>query len=326
MVNQTIVVMTSDRRIWNPTRVALDIARASQQGPVTIDLFTEGPCLETSGMNALLDDLVDKFDIDPSIYTILTSNQISSSQYRQQRKSWGELRYAQQQMRINKKPPPKNFNRRFGLFVSRSNWIRLAIASYLGRYHDDQTLMTYHYDHTNNYFQDNFGLEEFMTRYWQEKDQVVQFVERLPIHRGAHHYPPSMEHTFDLNWAYDEIFCDVICETFFSGRTFMMTEKTMRAIMHRRPFVVQGPKWYLRNLRLLGFRTFDQWWDEGYDEDPADFRYESLRPVLDHIGSQTAAQIEAWYEDMQEVLDHNYKTLSLLSKDKILNTDFYFID
>ena len=98
----------------------------------------------------------------------------------------------------------------------------------------------------------------------------------------------------------------------------------MRAIAHRRPFIVQGPQWYLHNLKLLGFKTFDQWWDEGYDEDPWDFKYQALKQNIDYIAKQNTTTIAQWNKEMLNVLDHNYNTLNELTAEKILSTKFFF--
>jgi hypothetical protein len=104
----------------------------------------------------------------------------------------------------------------------------------------------------------------------------------------------------------------------------MMTEKTMRAIMFKRPFLVQGPQWYLKNLQALGFQTFDRWWDEGYDEDAWDFKYQALKHNIDFISSQTQQTIERWYQEMQPVLEHNRNVLLNLSQESIVTREFFY--
>jgi hypothetical protein len=130
------------------------------------------------------------------------------------------------------------------------------------------------------------------------------------------------QRAFDLDDYYNQIFCELVCETFFTGKTFMMTEKTMRPIIQRRPFVVQGPKFYLENLKTLGFKTFDTWWDESYDIDGPDGQFESIRWTIDYIGKQSPETIRDWYNQMQPVLEHNAKVLSELTNQQVVTTQF----
>ena len=56
--------------------------------------------------------------------------------------------------------------------------------------------------------------------------------------------------------------------------------------MNRRPFVIQGPKWYIKNLHLLGFKTFNRWWCEAYDIDADDARFGTIINCLEWINKQ----------------------------------------
>jgi hypothetical protein len=185
--------------------------------------------------------------------------------------------------------------------------------------------MTYHYDPESDYHTCHFGLETLFNRHRNDIDIFASFIKKLPIRSHEYKYPILWnEQALDLDEHYQHLFCDVICETHFSGRTFQITEKTLRAIMHRRPFIIQGPQWYLRNLKLLGFKTFDRWWDEGYDEDPWDFKYQALKQNIDYIAQQDSSTIARWYDEMSEVLEHNYNTFLELTSQKIKSTDFYY--
>ena len=292
-------------------------------GPVTIDLLAEGPCCQTVGLDSLLDNLVNTYGFDRNVYTIKTSNQLSSSRYQETRTPFVELKFTQQKAEtiINFESSLQKY---FGLFIGRSNWLRLSLASYLAEQFPAQTMMTYHYDSKSDFHVANFGLEELLNRHWNDIDTVINFLKKLPMRPKKLTYPILWnEQGLDLDNFYKDIFCDVVCETYFSGKTFFMTEKTMRPIIHKRPFLVQGPQWYLKNLKKLGFKTFDQWWDEGYDEDPWDFKYQALVKIIDYIGKQSPSTIKQWYIEMASVLDHNYDVFRSLTDKQILSTDFY---
>lgn len=320
MVKQ-ISVEVIDGQICNPSRVALELASAARDCDVLIDLGYESPCAKTCGLESMLDSICELFGYSREKFTILTGNQLTSSSYVESLNpvifrlyNWLSVHAPDQSQ------TEWNGRHSIGLFVGRSNWLRLALASYLYQRHPAQSLITYHYDHTNDYHHGNLQIEEFVSRIWDhnEFDQVVKFMKQLPITQGQaiSEFPISWKRYQELESLYEDIFCELVCETFFSGTTFRMSEKILRPILYRRPFVVQGPQRFLKNLRSIGFQTFDHWWDESYDSQPWDCRYYGLKPVIDKIAGASQEQKTIWMREMQPVLDHNFQLLlSLKDKD-----------
>lgn len=312
-----IVCITSDSVIWDKDKFIVDLFDAKNNGPVEIDLMHEGPCCQSSGLNELLKRIPGL-----TVKAIYTSNQIQSSDFNEVRKPFVELEFAKQ--KVNElTPTTSDLSKRFAVFVGRSNWQRLGLASYLWHHYKDTLAISYHYDRQISYHAANFGLEELLQKQWDSRNIVYEFLEQLPIKYDHQTYPILWnENAFNLDSCYSEVFCEVVCETFFTGNTFMMTEKTMRPIIQRRPFIIQGPKFYLENLKRLGFKTFDNWWNESYDIDGPDGQTESIRGTIDYIGRQSRETINEWYNQMQPILHHNVDVLLNLSQNKILNTKF----
>jgi hypothetical protein len=64
-------------------------------------------------------------------------------------------------------------------------------------------------------------LEELGNRHWNDIDIVTKFIKQLPIRSHAHQYPILWDgQALDLDNYYQDLFCDVICESYFSGRVF----------------------------------------------------------------------------------------------------------
>lgn len=317
-----IFIETKDGKIWQSEQVILDIIKASQQGKVELDLKNEGPCLRSCGLEQLLDNISDCFGFDKDLYVILTSNQKRSSHYTEIKEKFVELDFVKAKARTLTQFE-SSLDKKFGMFVSRSNWIRLGLASYLHKCHGASTHMTFHFDPKITYHSQQFGLEEFISKY-PEEQHVFEFIRHLPIKQGEYVYPIHWNNgALDLDEYYADIFCDMVCETYFSGQTFFITEKILRPIMFKRPFLIQGPVNFLKNLRLMGFQTFDQWWNESYDSQPEELKYQFLKNTVDYIGQQTSATINMWYNQMQETLDHNYNCLLSLTNKRIATIDFY---
>lgn len=316
-----IEIETRDGKIWNSHEKIIEIIRLSKMGPVQIDMLHEGPCLTACGLESILDLVCENFGFDPGLYTITTSNQIPSSHYKEIKTGFVELEFVKDKAK-KLDHWTSSLNKKFGIFISRSNWLRLGIASYLHDKCADDTVMTFHYDPTSDYHLANFGLEDFVARHPLDI-HVFDFIKILPIKQGNYSYPISWNTcALEMSSYYSQMFCDVVCETYFTGDTFFLTEKTLRPIMYRRPFLIQGPPNFLMNLKRLGFKTFDSWWDEGYDEDAADFKYQAIKHNIDYIAGQSKETIHRWYQEMQGVLDHNYQCLLNLTPQQIANTRF----
>ncbi len=310
-----IKIITSDSKIWNEKDVLVSISRAVYQDKIVLDLLHEGPCCCAAGIDAMLD----RFDLPRDKFLIQTSNQIKSSKYPETRTGFVELEYSQKligpQLAIH-----NDLHKRFALFIGRSNWQRLGLASHLWNHHRHHSYITYHFNPQLDFHRENFGLEQYLYQNWEDQE-IWKFLQSLPLVEDHQTYPITWNNTaFDID--YENVFCEIVCETYFSGDTFFVTEKTFRPIINRRPFIVQGPRWYLRNLKRLGFKTFDHWWDEGYDEDPSDARLQTLKNNIDWIAGLSMPTLRQMFEDMQETLDHNVETLRSLTQEKIIRTDF----
>ena len=99
-------------------------------------------------------------------------------------------------------------------------------------------------------------------------------------------------------------------ETMISYPGIYLTEKSFRGIAVKRPFVMLGPIGNLKKLKEYGFQTFDQWWDESYDniQDPAE-RIEAVYKIIHDISQKSIDELIALGKDMESVLNYNYNFL-----------------
>ena len=81
------------------------------------------------------------------------------------------------------------------------------------------------------------------------------------------------------------------------------------------PFIVQGPQKFLHRLHNMGFKTFDSWWDEGYQLDTPDYQLEVIKEVILDISTKSITDLSTMYKEMQPVLEHNKQRLLELTKD-----------
>lgn len=66
----------------------------------------------------------------------------------------------------------------------------------------------------------------------------------------------------------DKCSIEIVSEYMGSDKKVFLTEKISRSIVMGKPFIVIGDKHMLKELQTLGFKTFDKFWNESYDELP----------------------------------------------------------
>ncbi len=104
-----------------------------------------------------------------------------------------------------------------------------------------------------------------------------------------------------------ESFLHVVTETCFWDRKCHLTEKIFKPIVLKQPFILLGCAHNLSYLKEYGFKTFDRWFDESYDNitDPIE-RLHKVCNVIEQLSAKSDHELEQMLIDMQEVLDYNY--------------------
>ena len=223
----------------------------------------------------------------------------------------------------------KHIQKTFGIFVYRSNWDRLLLSSHLYSNHAMATLQTYRKNLNSPADMIELGLDQMFWMLSSSKrlnstiiKEVSHFLENLPFDQGVDWNLPDQQSCVDksiMSW-YNQIFIDVVCEKMITGQTFFPTEKTARPLATKTPFLIMAAPNYIKNLRRLGFRSFGQFWDEGYDYQQGVQRVESIKCIIDNLGQLDSKQLQDMYQDMSSILDHNHKIYHELTPDKIFST------
>ena len=318
-----IPIATNDSKICYVRKTWTDLLSAFISHPqfINISMIGEGPCLKTVGLYDILDVLCEKFSYSKQRVTIHTANTLEChSEYRIVKQ------YNQYELEEVKKIDGVEYQKifdgsfkHFGHFIGHSNQYRLQMASYLWNYFRDQTLQTFHCKMTDNYHREFLGIEElmFLGLPHDELRDAFELILNAPLTIDPiNQYPILSPANLNITKVYPNFFVEIVNLTYFSGDIFYVDEKIWRPIMMRTPFIVQGPANTIKNLRKLGFRTFDQWWDEGYSEDLELAQTTGIKQNIAALSKLGVVQIQKILIEMQPVLDHNYRTLmSLTSKD-----------
>lgn len=109
---------------------------------------------------------------------------------------------------------------------------------------------------------------------------------------------------------------EITFETMTRGLTFTPSEKTIRTIMAQKPLVVYAPKHFLQQMQSLGFKTFGDLWDEGYDEYEGIERYQRMMNIVKNVANMTPSQQLELYGNSRQICNHNKQQLIALANRK----------
>lgn len=123
----------------------------------------------------------------------------------------------------------------------------------------------------------------------------------------------------DMKESYLDCFCAVVNESVFAQPFPDLGEKILNPIFFEMPFILVSAPRSLDYLKKLGFKTFDQWWDEGYDliEDHQE-RLKKIYDVIDYVGSLSHDDQTYIKKSMIDVLNHNKTVLKTLKNNDLI--------
>lgn len=137
---------------------------------------------------------------------------------------------------------------------------------------------------------------------------ILKLLEKIPqnetfINFEDHYRANSIDNEF-----YQSCFLHVVTETIFDYPHNSYSEKTWKPIAIMRPFVIVSVPGSLKTLHEFGFKTFNKWWDESYDNinDPMD-RMLAISDLLESITKKSTQELTKMLHEMEPILVHNYK-------------------
>ncbi len=166
--------------------------------------------------------------------------------------------------------------------------------------HDDYWFC---YDESKHYY----DLEKFMFR----KPWQPYFNKKYITKNSFYHGHPA----FQLGpWHYESI-VELVPET--TAEYFEITEKTVKPISARMPFVSVASFNFLHGLRKMGFKTFSPYINENYDNE----KNTTLRVEMAVDAMFSFIKSPSDLQEIQNICDHNYKILGKIRK----NNYFSFV-
>jgi len=98
----------------------------------------------------------------------------------------------------------------------------------------------------------------------------------------------------------------VVTETNVEHNVIYFSEKTFKPIVANMPFLMISSPYTLKYLKKLGYKTFDKWWDESYDNElDLDTRLNMIIQILKDLSEKTEKELLEMLEEMQSIIVHN---------------------
>jgi hypothetical protein len=109
-------------------------------------------------------------------------------------------------------------------------------------------------------------------------------------------------------------FIHVITESRFTSPMANISEKTIKPIIAKRPFILASTPYSLALLKDMGFKTFSEFWDESYDEvtDHSE-RINLILDLIDYLNSIPLKNLKKMNKRMKRILEFNYRKFHQIS-------------
>lgn len=188
---------------------------------------------------------------------------------------------------------------------------RLVLGSYLMDRYPELTHLHFSMD-TDYDSLLHFELDKSLQYDRSSIARIGTLINRLPVLLAARDRYTSCQgydYRDPLTKLYQDILIDVVVESHVMGDSFFPTEKTVRPMYLKKPFIVFSNYNYLTYLRRMGFKTFQAYWDENYDGFETTNRISHIYQVIDRLAAMPLRELESMYRDMQPVLEHNFHLL-----------------
>jgi len=151
---------------------------------------------------------------------------------------------------------------------------------------------------------------------------LINLDEKLPLTIDGETQIGEMcsNNTGNATQYYEKSLISIITETNCDSEYITLTEKTFKVFKEKHPFILVGVPGSLKAVRELGFKTFNEFWDESYDE-IEDFNQRLLKiiSICKEIGEWDNAKILDFKRKVKPIIDYNHRYLKSGNTNEISN-------
>jgi hypothetical protein len=196
---------------------------------------------------------------------------------------------------------------------------RLIISNFLYNNFQNKILLSCHFD-------SNFTPSATLPDY--QKKYINGINSNLYINVKSN----TVNKSFDIDTDdFTNSFCHIVTERIFYEDRIHLTEKIFRPIVCCRPFILVSSPNALQYLKNYGFKTFNDYWSEDYDNiHDHNSRLDAILDIIQYIGSLNNKQILEMLNSMKEVLifnrNHFYNEFEKIITDELYTNLFNSIN
>lgn len=181
---------------------------------------------------------------------------------------------------------------------------------------------------TNSNF-NKFDVENIISQYKLKNidlNKIEQLYKQIP-----HLLQSESNNDYNKTNAWTDLDCiphlnsyfEILFETLIDGNHKSFTEKVFKPIANFQPFLLVTFRGGLKLLKELGFKTFDGFIDESYDEiEDTSLRLEKIYEEIKKLCHMSNEELHNWYWSMEDILLHNQKLLLNYHKTKLYGLEF----
>jgi hypothetical protein len=167
---------------------------------------------------------------------------------------------------------------------------------------------------------------------WTNLDNYLRPIKLLPPHYEVERYTPKINpdtrfvkhELFNNEWGeiyirpepYIDSYFSLVTETVADLPYTFITEKTAKPLAMGHPFVVVGSQHYYRDLRNLGFKTFDSIIDESFDS--IELSYERLQRIIQVVDDLCASNLDSFLAAAEPICKYNQQHLQQYSAEQLV--------
>jgi len=153
------------------------------------------------------------------------------------------------------------------------------------------------------------------------RQRTRTFLSCPPFKADDYNSDEQNDHTMSVNEHFSNSYLNIVIESHMDvdqSKGVLLTEKTFKPIKNAQPFVIFGAKGSLQTLRDLGYKVFDDVFDNSYDNiENTTERYNTLITQVVQILEKPNFMIKEIYKKCKDDLLHNQE-LFLSSKKETL--------
>jgi hypothetical protein len=140
-------------------------------------------------------------------------------------------------------------------------------------------------------------------------ESILEFDDKLPLVLDTDNFdglhPTATTDT--ITNLYNNSLVHIISETNFYTNIIHQTEKTIKPIANMQPFIMLGSPNSLKSIRDMGFKTFSEFWDEGYDlEFNHTRRLLKIVELCKTISEWTPERKIEFTNQVKDIVEYNY--------------------